>query len=221
MIFLFIFFQSLVTSFSAQNQPEFKGGQRALNDFLAKNLIYPEYSKANCISGTFQVSFNIDQNNKPINVKVQNGYGIDLDDEAVRLVRLTAGHWVLPSNYNVQTTLILPVSFNLGFNSRCGIRSETDMQQSINAYIAREALVDAVTNYYKNKYLGKADVSKEPEILALKKQLGLDEDYAQDVLDEGNTKYKQGDLDGACEDWNFVRNIGSKLADAQLAKYCK
>lgn len=220
MIYLFIFFNALVSFFPAQNQPEFKGGQRALNDFLSKNLIYPEYSKQNCISGTVQVSFNIDQNNKPVNVKVQNGFGIDLDDEAVRLVKLTAGHWVLPENYSTQTTLILPVNFNLT-DSRCAIRSQVDVQQAISAYKGREALVDAVTNYYKNKYLGKADASKEPEILALKKQLGLDDEYAQEVLEEGNTKYKQGDTEGACEDWKFVRNIGSKLADAQLAKYCK
>ncbi len=220
MLFLFIFFQSFISAFWVEDQPQFKGGQGALNSFLSQNLIYPDYSRQNCISGTVQVSFNIDQNNKPVNVKVQKGFGIDLDDEAVRLVKMTAGKWILPADHDLNTTLILPVNFNLS-DSRCGLRSRNDMEQAITAYKAREALVDAVTNYYKNKFLGKADASKEPEILALKKQLGFDDDYADEVVDQANTKLKQGDREGACEDWNFVRNIGSDKADAMLAKYCK
>ncbi len=220
MLFLFIVFQSFISAFVAEDQPQFKGGQSALNSFLSQNLIYPDYSKQNCISGTVQVSFNIDQNSKPVNVKVQKGFGIDLDDEAIRLVKMTAGKWILPPDHDLSTTLILPVNFNLT-DSRCGIRSRNDMEQAVTAYKQREALVNAVTNYYKNKYLGKADTSKEAEILALKKQLGLDDEYADEVVEQANKKLKQGDNEGACADWNFVRNIGSDKADALLAKYCK
>lgn len=220
MLYLFIFFQSFVSAFNVQDQPQFKGGARALNDFLSKNLIYPEYSKQNCISGTVQVSFNIDQNNKPVNVKVQKGFGIDLDDEAIRLVKMTAGKWILPTNHDLHTTIILPVNFNLS-DSHCFSASRKDMELAITAYKSRQALVDAVTNYYENKFLGKADVAKEPQIIALKKQLGLDDDYAAEVVDQANQKLKQGDKEGACEDWKFVRNIGSNKADAMLAKYCK
>ncbi|MVN20197.1 TonB family protein [Mucilaginibacter arboris] len=220
MLYLFIFFQTLLTAFTSQDQPQFKGGQNALNSFLSQNLIYPDFSKQNCISGTVQISFNINQNNKPVNVKVQKGFGIDLDDEAVRLVKLTAGKWVLPPNHDSNTTLILPVHFNLN-QYNCGNRTQADMEQAIAAYKAREALVDAVTNYYENKYAGQADTSKEPEILALKKQLGLDDDYADEVVNQANQKLKQGDREGACKDWKFVRNIGSNKADAYLARYCK
>ncbi len=220
MLYLFILFQSVFSAFAPQDQPQFKGGQNALNSFLSQNLIYPDFSKQNCISGTVQISFNIDLNNKPVNIKVQKGFGIDLDDEAVRLVKLTAGKWILPANHDLNTTLVLPVNFNLN-DYRCNNRSRNDMEQAITAYKAREALADAVTNYYKNKYLGKADASKEPEILALKKQLGFDDEYADEVVNQANQKLKQGDSEGACEDWNFVRNIGSNKADAQLAKYCK
>jgi len=220
MLYLFIFFQTLFSAFALQDQPQFKGGQNALNNFLSQNLIYPEYSKQNCISGTIQVSFNINQDNKPVNVKVQSGFGIDLDDEAVRLVKLTAGKWILPANHDLNTTLVLPVNFNLS-EYNCSTRTRNDMEQAITAYKAREALVDAVTNYYSNKYLGKADITKEPEILALKKQLGFDGDYADEVMNQANQKLKQGDREGACEDWKFVRNIGSNKADVYLAKYCK
>lgn len=220
MLYLVIFFQTLVSSFFVQDQPRFKGGPQALQSFLSQNLIYPDFSKQNCISGTVQISFNIDQNNKPVNVKVQKGFGIDLDDEAVRLVKLTAGKWILPPDHDINTTLILPVNFNLN-QYNCITRSQVDTEQAITAYKARQALVDAVTNYYENKYLGKADVSKEPEIQALKKQLGFDDDYADEMVNQASQKLKQGDREGACEDWKFVRNIGSNKADAYLAKYCK
>jgi hypothetical protein len=220
MLYLFIFFQTLLSAFHVDDQPQFKGGQQALNSFLSQNLIYPDFSKQNCISGTIQVSFNINQNNKPVNVKVQKGFGIDLDDEAIRLVKLTAGKWVLPANHDINTTLILPVNFSLS-QYNCANKTRNQLDQAINAYRSREALVDAVTNYYENKYWGKADISKEPEIQALKKQLNLDEDYADEVVKQADQKLKQGDTEGACEDWKFVRNIGSNKADAQLAKYCK
>lgn len=219
MLYFFIFFQTLLSVFTSQDQPEFKGGERALNTFLSQNLIYPDFSKQNCISGTIEVSFNIDSNSKPVNVKVQKGFGIDLDNEAIRLVKLTAGKWILPADHDLNTTLVLPVRFNFD-QTRCGTRTQADIEQAITAYKAREALVDAVTNYYENKYLGKADVAKEPQIQALKKQLGFDDEYAAEVVDQANQKLKQGDREGACEDWKFVRNIGSNKADAQLAKYC-
>lgn len=220
MVYLFIFFQTLVSAFRVDDQPLFKGGQQALNSFLSQHLIYPDFSKQNCISGTIQVSFNINQNNKPVNVKVQKGFGIDLDDEAIRLVKLTAGKWILPLNHDINTTLILPVNFSLS-QYNCGNKTRNELDQAINAYQSRQGLVDAVTNYYENKYLGKADVSKESKIQTLKKQLGLDEEYADEIVNQANQKLKQGDNEGACEDWKFVHNIGSNKADAMLAKYCK
>ncbi len=70
-------------------QPHFKGGDEALSFFLKEHLVYPDYSKQNCISGTIQVSFNVDRAGKVYGVKVYKGMGIDLDDEALRVVGLT------------------------------------------------------------------------------------------------------------------------------------
>ena len=77
-----------------------------------------------------------------------------------------------------------------------------------------------MTNYYINKYKGKADLSKEQYILTLKKQLGFDDELISDLLKQANEKLKQGDKESACTDWNFIRNIGSDKADSFIAKYC-
>jgi len=203
----------------ARAQPRYKGGDDDLAYFLKENIVYPEYSRQNCISGIIQVSFNLDAAGKLHNVKVYKGMGIDLDDEAVRVIRLTSGKWIVPADNDPNARLVIPINFSAD-QTRCHeIRS--DIGAAIEAYKANEALIAAVTNYYANKYLGKADTTKESQIIALKEQLGFDDDYADRIMKQAKRKLKEGDKEGACEDWLFVRNIGSTKADVMLAKYCR
>lgn len=209
----------LIFAFKANAQPQFKGGSSELSYFLSQNIIYPEYSKQNCISGTIQVSFNVDQSGKLYNVKIYKGLGIDLDDEAIRVVKLTSGKWKVPPGHNAAENIVLPIKFRAE-DTRCRMMDSNNISAAIEAYRSRTELINAVTNYYANKYLGKADTSKEHLIITLKNQLGLDDDYAQRIMEQANAKFKQGDRDGACEDWLFVKNIGSDRANKMLAKNC-
>jgi len=199
-------------------QVAFKGGQAALYTFLSQKIVYPEYSKQNCISGIIKVGFVVDKNGKVINPRVIQGLGIDLDDEALRVVKLTSGKWVIPTNYQ-PLNIVLPVRFEAD-RTVCGI-SNNDMNLAIANYKRQQNLEDAVTNYYKAKYLGKADTTHEAAIISLKKQLGYDDKFIDDVLEQAHEKLNQGDNEGACHDWTFIRNIGSNRADDLLAKYCK
>ncbi len=199
-------------------QPAFKGGQQALDNFLSQKIVYPEYSKQNCISGTIKVGFVVDGNGKVINPRVIQGLGIDLDDEALRVVKLTSGKWVIPTNYQ-PLNIVLPVRFEAD-RTVCGF-SNNDMRLAIANYKSQQSLEDAVTNYYKAKYQGKADTTHEAAIVSLKKQLGYDDKFIDDVLEQAHEKLNQGDNEGACHDWTFIRNIGSNRADDLLAKYCK
>ena len=212
---LLIFSVIMVT---ANAQVAFKGGQAALYTFLSQKIVYPEYAKQNCISGIIKVGFVVDKNGKVINPRVIQGLGIDLDDEALRVVKLTSGKWVIPTNYQ-PLNIVLPVRFEAD-RTFCGI-SNNDMNLAIANYKRQQNLEDAVTNYYKAKYLGKADTTHEAAIISLKKQLGYDDKYIDDVLEQAHEKLNQGDNEGACHDWTFIRNIGSNRADDLLAKYCK
>ena len=186
--------------------------------FLSQKIVYPEYAKQNCISGIIKVGFVVDKNGKVINPRVIQGLGIDLDDEALRVVKLTSGKWVIPTNYQ-PLNIVLPVRFEAD-RTVCGI-SNNDMNLAIANYKRQQNLEDAVTNYYKAKYLGKADTTHEAAIISLKKQLGYDDKFIDDVLEQAHEKLNQGDNEGACHDWTFIRNIGSNRADDLLAKYCK
>lgn len=209
---------------AASAQPAFKGGAAALDRFLQSKIIYPEFSSQNCIAATIQVSFMIQQDGTVTGAKVQQGPGIDLDDEAVRVIKLTSGNWDIPADYKRAVRVVLPIKFKPDYercqrNAALTNRPMT-MSQAIATYQKRQELENAVTNYYINKAGGKANTQKETTIEALKQQLGINEELWQDVLEQANAKLKQGDKDGACKDWNFIKNTGSNLADSYLAKYC-
>jgi len=215
---LFIFFCLL--GLYAYSQPTFKEGRYALSDFIASTIVYPEYSRQNCISGIVQVSFKLDAAGKVTEAKIHHGMGIDLDDEALRVIKLTSGKWNIPAGYDISTQIIQPVKFSAD-PTRCSNIRQQDMDMAIMAYKNRQTLEDVVTHYYKNKYLGKADTRSEANIITLKKQLGFDEEFITDILNQANDKLKQGDKAGACDDWQFIRNIGSSRANKFIAKYCK
>ena len=214
---LLLIFSAITSTVNAQ--ADFKGGQTALNTFLSQKIVYPEYSRQNCISGIIKVSFSLDKNGSVIDPKVADGLGIDLDDEALRVIKLTSGKWIMPAKYD-EVTIIVPIRFKAS-QTLCGIYNPVNPSQAIISYKNRQLLEDEVTNYYKAKYQGKADTAHEAEITGLKKLLGFDDGFIIDILEQANEKFHQGDMDGACHDWTFIKNIGSDKADQMLAKYCK
>jgi TonB family protein len=209
----------LLCTITAFAQPVFKGGEQALAAFLKHHIVYPEFSSKYCIDGVVRVSFRVDKAGTVSNVKAYDGLGIDLDDEAVRVVKMTTGQWILPPNTQV-ASLTLPIRFYPNA-ANCKQANKMSRDQAVIAYRARQEQENAVTNYYENKYLGKADTTKENYILALKKQLEFDDELIDQQLEQAAEKLKQGDREGACTQWKFIRNIGSNRADKFLAQYCK
>ncbi|MCX2576304.1 TonB family protein [Pedobacter sandarakinus] len=214
-LLIFIF---LISAFVCNAQLQFKSGKSGWSDFLRNNTIYPGFSKANCIQGTVNVSFKLDQDGKVFYSKISKGILSDLDEEALRLVRMSSGKWQVPANYDTTTSVIVPVTFKLqGYN--CEGRSSSDIQTSIQAYRAEEELTNSVINFYKN--IDKAQPGQEVQFIAIKKQLGIDDEYLNSRIENGLKKIKQGDRQGACEDFLFVKHMGSSLADEYLSKYCQ
>lgn len=209
----------LLTSFMPGGDPSFKGGAPALRNFINEKLIYPQYSKYNCIQGTIEVSFRLSSEGKVQGARVYRGLGIDLDEEALRLVRLTSGNWVVPSGYDTTSTITIPINFSLR-ELNCW-RSNAEIKAAIEAYKAQESLSDAVVTYYENKDKGGYDAAAEQKIMQLKEQLGYNEEYIGRVIEQARKKIKQGDREGACHDLRFVKKIGSARADKLIAENCQ
>jgi TonB family protein len=166
------------------------------------------------------VAFQLDKTGNVYNSKVQKGLGIDLDQEALRLIRLTSGKWELPANYDINSQLVIPVSFSLK-NYNCNDRSSDEIGKAIELYRNRLALENVVTNYYRNQYEGKINQQNEIEIINIKNDLGFDDKFINDKMREAKQKFKQGDKEGACESWYFVKYIGSNAANEMIAENCK
>lgn len=209
----------LITGFFTPDEiPTFKGGREELDQFINQNKIYPNFSKNNCIEGTIEVSFQLDVDGNVQNAKVSKGLGIDLDKEALRLIKLTSGKWEnIPENSN--NTLIIPINFSLR-NYNCERVDSEIIKRSIEAYKAQEGLENAVVNYYKAKEKGETSDKSEAEINRIKADLGFDQDLVQQKLDEAKKRLRQGDKAGACESLNFIKYIGSNAADKLIAEHC-
>ncbi len=70
------------------SQPTYPGGIKALNEFIASNLQYPEDAIKNQIQGTVSVDFDIDAFGVVSSPKIKHGIGYGCNEEALRLVSL-------------------------------------------------------------------------------------------------------------------------------------
>jgi len=197
-------------------QPELKGG---LDKFILANKVYPLYSLQNCIEGTVTVSFKLNNQGEVYFSKVQKGIGTDLDEEALRLIRLSSGKWNVTPGHDTSVFVVVPVNFKLD-DFDCGNKSKVEIKAAIEAYQSRTALTNAVLNFYRNKPSGKFTKAEEASILVLKTSLGYDDEYLEKRLEDGQKKLKQKDKQGACEDFLFVKYMGSDKADELLAAHC-
>ena len=218
MTFNFIFSLFLhLTSFFAEDQPVFKG--KNLSTFIYNVMIYPEYSMANCLRGTVNVSFKLNKQGYIYQSEIQKGFGTDLDLEALRVVRLTFGKWIMPANHDTLVSMVLPVNFTLR-DFKCEQRSKDEISAAINAYQARRGMSEVIFNYYDKKVTGVTDEAAEMRIEALKYQLGYDEKFIDRLLKQGQRKLKQGDLEGACEDFQIIRKLGSDKSASYIELNC-
>ena len=71
-----------------EEMPEFPGGDATLTKFIHENLNYPEAAKANGIEGRVTIRFAIMANGKVDKVQVIKSIDANLDNEAIRVVRL-------------------------------------------------------------------------------------------------------------------------------------
>ncbi len=96
------------------HMPQFPGGDTALNNFLKKNIHYPENAAGAGIEGTVYVSFVINGDGSIDNVSLLRDIGGGCGDEAVRVVKLMPKWKPGKQNGNaVSVKYYLPIKFQL------------------------------------------------------------------------------------------------------------
>ena len=201
-------------------QPHFKGGEKNLYSFIKNHQIYPEYSKANCLQGTVHISFKLDPRGNIYDSEVQKGFGTDLDDEALRIIRMSSGKWIVPAGFDTTTALVLPINFALK-DYDCESKDKDEISAALRAYRTRSDLTEAIYNYYDNRKDGSVSPEEEARIIALKAQLGYNEKYIERLHRQALRKLKQGDKESGCEDLHTIRRLGSNIAEKSIAENCR
>lgn len=80
----------------------YPGGKNELNNFINKNLKYPDKAIKNNIEGIVYLKFKINPKGKVYDVIILKGIGHGCDEEAIRLVKLL--NYTPPKNYKLKVT---------------------------------------------------------------------------------------------------------------------
>lgn len=109
--------QNVKMNKEAQQQnvrPQFPGGNKALADFLSKNIKYPESAKQNKVSGKVVVMFQVNVDGTISNVSIAQSLTPECDKEAKRVVSLMP-KWspALQNGKPIRSFYQIPIVFNL------------------------------------------------------------------------------------------------------------
>ncbi len=97
--------------------PKYPGGEKAMMQFLAKNINYPKEAQEKNLQGKVLISFVVSKTGELKDFKVIKSVHPVLDNEALRVVKLM-GKWI-PGEVKgeaVETSFTIPVSFKIGAN---------------------------------------------------------------------------------------------------------
>jgi len=199
LIFLFSF---VSINLFGQNEtlPQFRGGQDSLVKFIAKNIKYPPEARENCISGKVYVKFLISADGTIDSINVIRSVHKSVDDEAIRLVKLTNGYWT-PGKINDSS---VSASFNLPFNF-----SLKDTNCKDKTYYYNKAL-----EYLSDNKLKKAQINFEQAIK-------MDASYVDALYHCALVYIQLNNTSEACRYLKQLKKNGSTAGDKLLDQYCK
>ena len=94
--------------------PTFKGGKKAMTNFINQNMIYPNNAEKNGIRGVVEFSCIVTKEGKLKDIKMTKALGFGCNEEALRLVKLMPD-WE-PGRANGQA-VDMPAVFSISFKN--------------------------------------------------------------------------------------------------------
>lgn len=97
-----------------EEMPSFPGGQKALMDYLSKNIVYPVKAAEKNIQGRVIIRFSVDLDGSLSDITIVHSVDPALDAEAIRLVK-TMPKWIpgTQDGQPVKVNFTLPITFSL------------------------------------------------------------------------------------------------------------
>jgi protein TonB len=93
--------------------PEYPGGKVAFQDFIRKNLKYPEEALKAGIEGQVHLHYWVEGNGKVVDAEVTHGLGYGCDEEALRLVKLLRYGRIKNRGLRVKASMRTRIDFKL------------------------------------------------------------------------------------------------------------
>ena len=96
-----------------EQMPQFPGGKAAMDQFIAKNIKYPELSKNDKISGKVYVRFVVSKDGKLCDAQILRSLDAYCDKEALMVIR-SMPDWIpgKQNGVNVPVYYIVPIAFS-------------------------------------------------------------------------------------------------------------
>ena len=91
----------------------YPGGNKALQEFIKANLIYPKEALEKKIEGNVLLKFKVNSNGEVFNINILKGLGFGCDEEAVRIVNQLQYAKKLNRKVRVTTTKKITIKFQL------------------------------------------------------------------------------------------------------------
>ncbi len=94
--------------------PSFPGGEKAMAEFISKNVVYPEIARQNGIKGKVYVQFVVNKKGKIEQIKVMRGVDSTIDQQALNVVSKMPD-WIPGESggHPVSVYFTLPINFQL------------------------------------------------------------------------------------------------------------
>ena len=101
--------------FIVEKMPMFPGNGEGLRTFLANNLKYPESAINDNIEGKVYVKFLVTKDGRVNKVSIAKGVREDLNEESMRVIKLTSGKWTAgeQKDEKVDVWFTVPIAFSL------------------------------------------------------------------------------------------------------------
>ncbi len=159
-----------------------QGGMTAWNDYLLKNLKYPQEAKIAGIEGTVYLTFIVDKEGNINNPEVLRGIGAFCDEEAIRLVS-NAPKWNpgKKDGQAVESRMRLPIRFDLAQSASNNMPKPTDQ---FNEYLMKTIKfpVEARRNNDTGSVIAKLTLDKDGKIIKSAIAKGISKELNEEVL---------------------------------------
>lgn len=98
---------------TADENPEYVGGIKAMFDFIGQNLKYPAKAQKANIQGKVFVQFVVRKDGSTSNMKILKGIGYGCDEETKRVIALMKWKPAIDAGKPVNSYFTLPVMFSM------------------------------------------------------------------------------------------------------------